>query len=311
MSDSTSTPVWQSEFNKRIEAFAATINVPVVKVREVFAEYGADGKNEVSLDIIDKEENSPVNDLFELFVDSKLTKKALLRAGLAHLRGQTHLGETADVAPAAPVTDKIADALNAIATANRPVSSLSLKELVDRYGDDTPDIWKALSEKTHSRPCVIYNRDGSLNKEVTLELAKIARDQDTPNRYEVDGSLVHVFRSGVFPPKPLEASPFFPKIALIKGQCPKTQTNWTNVSKTMRVLVALACQIDNLTASPREIRGVYKDATTMSIDDFRKAYKEAALMYDDLEAKNALPTLTVMPGEAKAAGVVTDSPFVK
>jgi hypothetical protein len=294
MSSTPSVPTWKIEFNKRLEAFAEAIGVPLDKVQEIFTELGADGEAEQSLTIIDTEEFLPINDLFSAFVDSDLTKKARLRAAMPHLRGKTYLGDTADVA-----NGSLAQAIHQLSENSRPVASLSDAELLDRYTDNSTEVWKVLRERTHGRPCIVFNKDGSINKEASLELIRAARKQPTPDKYNVGGQLVRVYRAGDFPAKPLEESPFFRNVALVNGYCPRSNTDWSNVDKTMRILVRLACEVDNLTSTKKDMKQVHKDATKMTVEEFRAEYSEAALLYDEREAKGDFPTLTVMPSQVQ------------
>lgn len=307
MSTSTSTgsdscnPTWKIEFDSRIKAFSEAIGVSEEVVRKTFAELGVDGETGQSLTIIDTDEFLPMNDLFEAFVDSGLTKKAKIRAGVPHLRGKTHLGEAAESLNG---NLAIAESIKTLAEVNRPISSLSDEELLKRYEEGATEVIKILREKTHGRPCIVRNKDESVNEKVSLELLRLAKKQPTTEKYSVDGRLVRVYRIGEFPAKPLDESPFFPGVALVNGFCPKSNTQWNEISHELRVLARLALELDNptgiylTTASKTLMRKIWRDAKSMDVGTFRLEYSEAALMYDELQEMDKLPKLKVIPGQS-------------
>ena len=299
---------WKIEFDKRIEAFSKAIGVSEDEARKAFAKLGVDGKEEQSLTIIDSDEFMPMNDLFEAFVDSELTQKAKLRAGMPHLRGKTHLGEASDSlnGDGSINLTTVAESIKELAESNRPISSLSDEELLKRYEEGATEVIKILREKSHGRPCIVRNKDESTNLKVSLELLRLAKKQPTTEKYSVDGRLVRVYRIGEFPMKPLDESPFYPGVALVNGFCPQSNTEWfmrsdtgiKNICHEIRVLVRLQTQV-NHHSSGREMKQIWKDAKSMSIDQFRTEYAEAALLYEELEEKDQLPKLKIHQGQSQ------------
>jgi len=288
-------PTWQSEFDNRIKAFAITIGVDEVKVREILSNLGVDGKSEQSLTIIESAEFLPMADLFEAFVDSKITAKSKLRVGMPHLRGSTHLGQAEEATNGSVMTD-----LKDMIASQRPLTSLTDGELIERYDDTSTEVWKILRERTHGRFCIVYNKDQSVNKEVSLKLIRSARKQVTPDKFEVTGSLVKVRRAGDFPAIPLEESPFFPGKALLEGFCAESNTNWDGITHDLRVLARLVAETDG-PLSKKSMRDVCKDAKVMSAADFRLNYTEAALLYDEKDAQGTLPDLKVRQGNSNTS----------
>jgi len=301
MSETTpNVPTWKTEFNNRVKAFSEAIGVAEEKVREVFAANGIDGETEQSLTIIESDEFLPMADLFEYFVDSKLTVKPKLRAGMPHLRGKTHLGNTEEVTNGSVLTE-----MKDLIASQRPLTSLTDGELLDRYDDTSTEVWRILRERTHGRYCIVYKKDGSVNKEVSLKLVRSARKQVTPDKWEVNGQLVKVRRAGDFPAIPLEESPFFPGKTLLEGFCAESSTNWDGICQEIRVLARITSEIEG-PLNKRDMKKIWQDAKKMTVAEFRHEYSEAALLYDEKDIQGTLPDLKVRQG---SSGTCRDTGF--
>jgi hypothetical protein len=295
----SSTPIsssWQSEFNDRIKAFSADINVPEDKVRSVLADLGADGKDERSLTIIDNEEYLPMGDLRQQFVETGLTKLSLLRLGMAHLRGKTQLD------PVSPTNDsgmsEVAGAIKQMVASNRPKSDWSDEELINAYDDDAPEVISVLSKRTHGRPCIVFNSDGTVNKAVSLDLIKIAKKNPTADRFSVGGKVVAVHRVGSFSVKPIDESPFFVGVPLVAGYCSQSNTNWNDIPHEIRVLVRLhVTRVEKTPVSKAEMKRIWKAA---QMPDFKEEYSEAVLVYEELQNADQLPKLKLIPNQKPA-----------
>ncbi len=290
----TNVPTWKEEFNGRIKAFSDAIGVEETKVREVLTELGVDGESDQSLTIIDNEEFLPMNDLFQAFVDSKLTQKAKLRAAMPHLRGQTHIAD--------PQSDGLADVASSIkemVDANRPLERMSDRELLDRYDEDSPDVWAVLKTRSHGRPFVIQNQDGSTNIPESLKILRIAKKQHTNNRHMVDGKPCRVFRAGEFLAKMLDESPVYRGKVLVDGYCADSDTNWADVLHETRVLARIYVeQVETAQLSKIAMKQICEDAKK-GVEHFRENYGEAGLIYDELSETDSLPKLKVRPDSVK------------
>ena len=279
---------WEAEFNGRLQAFAKTTGITIEKVKEVLSSLGVDGTTEQSLTIIDSDEFLPINDLFEAFVDSGLTKKALLRAAMPHLRGKTYLGKTEDFS--------VSNLLKDIVESSRPLTSLTDEQLLDKYDSYDTEVLRILRERTHGRNCIVFNQDGTVNKTVSLELVKIAKKQQTPSSYPVNGKLVIVRRAGHIPSSPLEESPFFSGEALVNGYCEKSGTIWNEISQENRIFVrVLTAEIH---CSKFDYKRIWKDAKSMTLDQLKEEYPEAALQYEEMQANDTLPKLKIIPNSS-------------
>ena len=314
MSDSTnspsSVPTWQKEFNERVAAFAKAINLPEDKTREILAKLGADGNDEQSLVFLDREDYLPIRDIFEEFCDKAGLPKARIRFGMSHLRGQSWKGDTSEsVDELASSKSALASAIGQLAANGRPKSDWSIDELLARYDEDETEIAEILRKRTHGRPCIVYNKDGSVNQEISLDLIRTAKKQTTSDRYERKGIAYRAFRAGDFPVKPVNESPFARGIALINDYCPETATEWSGVTHVARVLARLyAFDIETAKLSKRDMKAVCEDARK-GADHFRTEYPQAALRYDELEQAGKLPDLKVSPNTDSRSGSRVDTGF--
>lgn len=295
---SSSVPTWKTEFDERVAAFAKAIGVDEKKVREALAELGVDGQTDQSLIIIDSESYLPMQDLFAAFVDTGLTQKAKLRLALTHLRGQTHLSEAAPSTNGGETNSGgVVGAIKDMIAASRPKADWTDEELLKAYDETSTEIWKILRERSHGRPFIVYNGDGSVNVTVSLKLLRIAKKQPTTDRHMVDGKAVRVYRSGEFLAKLVDESPFFPGVALVDGYCAKSNTQWDGVAHEARVIVRLHVQkVENKGLSQREMREIAKIASAgRGVAAIREELPDAALMYDELKEQDALPKLKIDP----------------
>ncbi|KKM91799.1 hypothetical protein LCGC14_1224900 [marine sediment metagenome] len=283
--------LWEAEFNKRITAFAKVSGLTELKVREVLGNLGATGEDERSLKLLDSDEFLPMGDLFEAFCDSKIISKGILRMSVTELRGR-RAGDTAECCTEEGSSD-VANAIREVVASNRPKTDWSDKELLEKYDQDETEIAKILSTRTRGRPCIVFQEDGSVNVDVSLKLVKIARRQSTAETHAVGDKAVWVFPSGKFPAKPVDASPFYPELALVDDYCAKSNTNWNSVLHEHRVIAYLYVhKVETTDLSHGELHDICDDALkgcTKSI------YSKARLIYKDLEEKGELPKLTITP----------------
>lgn len=298
MSSTPIVPTWRAEFDSRISAFSEALGVEEAKVREVLTDYGADGETSQSLDIIDNEQALPMAELFQMFVDSGLTKKGRLRLAVPHLRGSTTLEEPSTTTES-EYLGTIAGAMKDIAILNRPKSDWSDRELLEAYDEDSSEVWEILRKRSHGRPFVIFAGDGTVNIDESLKLLKIAKKQPTTNKHRVNGKLVSVRRAGEFLTRMLNESPFCRGLALVDGYCSKSDTNWDGVCDEARVICHLhAFKVETAKLSKREMKAISKTAKDLAA--LRDELSEAALMYDELKEQDSLPKLKIREDKVRS-----------
>ena len=296
-SPTAAVPSWKTEFDDRIKVFSEVCKIDESVVKSKLSDYGADGSSSTSLDMLDSEETLPMSELFSMFVDSGLTKKGNLRLAVSHLRGKSQI-ETLHPTSEEPT---IASALEKVFTANRPKNDWSDGELLKIYDQDATEVAEILRKRTHGRPCIVFNRDGSVNVEVSLKLIKLAKRQATHTNFMVEGKLVSVFRAGEFLAKPLDESPFHPGVALIEGICPQSNTDWNGVSQKIRIMARLHVRnIETAALTKKAMQAINKETRKLNETEFSDEYQEAALLYQQLEDQGNLPTLKILSNETKS-----------
>ncbi|MHA2281518.1 MAG: hypothetical protein ACXAC5_11745 [Promethearchaeota archaeon] len=293
------TPTWKTEFNERIKAFATAIGVAEEKVKEVLAGLGVDGESDQSLTIIDSEEYLPMGDLRSAFVDSELTQISRLRVGMPHLRGATQ--DHANVAPTAnDGLAQVAESIKDMVASNRPKADWTDEELLKVYDQDATEVAEILRKRTHGRPCIVFDADGSVNIEASLKLIRTAKRQPTGNTFSWKGKPVRVYRAGEFLAEFLEESPFCPGIALVDGYCPESATTWTGVDHKTRVMVRIYVrEIETAALSKMQMKDICTDAHKLTETEFEDKYSEAQLRYQELERQDKLPKLCITPTDIR------------
>lgn len=296
MSDHTSSVVLSTEeLQKRIDAFADAIGVDVEIVKEKLAEEGVDFSNpDQAIHILDNENYLPFADLAKAFLDTGLTKKAPLRLGIAHLRGNTTLSE-----PNNGIGD-LANAVQEMANNNRSISTWRDSELLEAYDDASPKIWKELKDRAHGRPFVVFNKDGSINAEDSLKMLQIAKRQTIPDKMRIGDELKRVHPAGYRPEKPLDASPLFENIPLVGDYCSESDTTWEGISHKRRVIVRIhVTNVEKKTLSHGDMKRIALDARNSNDAIFKEGYGHAHLLYDELEEQSKLPTLKLVRNKAQ------------
>ncbi len=311
MSDTTPVPdvqSWKTEFDSRIKAFSEAIGLDESEVRKELDALGADGKDDKSLTIIDDERFLPTGDLFEAFCDPPAgkVKKSRLRLGLPALRGKTSLSSASATYSN---TDKLAEAVKDMAAANRPISTWTDKELLEAYNRDAVDVLKTLKARVHARPCIVFNPNGEVDVEVSLDLVKTAKRQPTSHEHSIDGRIVRVYRVGLFMPEYVDESPFYVGRVLVSGYCSKSGTQWKGVEHNNRVLIRIQSERFG-TGSSLEMRELAHKAKIIPFDELRAYLGKAALYYDEMEREDKLPKLKILSKNAHDSGN-TDTGFSK
>ena len=294
-------PTWQAEFNSRIVAFSEALGVEEKKVREVLADYGADGESAQSLDMIDTEAGFPMNDLFTLFVDSNLAKKGKLRMAVPHLRGSTSLEEPASPEAETGVIGTVVGAIKDMTSGMRPKSDWTDRELLGTYDETSDEIWDILRKRSHGRPFIVNLPDNSgIDVEESLKMLKTAKKQPTSNKHKVNGKLVRVYRAGEFLAQLVDESPFIRGAALVNNYCSQSDTSWDSVSHEARVICRLHVdKIETTVLSKLEMKRIAK--TAKALEELRDELSDAALMYDELNAQDEkqLPSLKINPDKTR------------
>lgn len=301
---STSVPnewLGKSEFDNRIKAFSNQLRVDESKVREILSDaFGIDGQDSRSLDAIDSDEFTPFGDMRQEFIENrKVSKLAMLRMAMPHLRGKTSLNNIDQVTVKDLDLSNIISTVKDMVSSNRSKDQWSDKELLSKLDFENPEIANILSKRTHSRPCIVFDSNGNIDVEISSELVKTAKRQNTNSEHVVNGKHVRVYRAGEFPPIPLDESPFNIGAPLVNGYCSSSNTIWRASSQyktsspESRILARIYWQhCENRNLSKMELSILCEDAH-LGPKHMREKYSKAALMYDEMEKENRLPTLKI------------------
>lgn len=296
---------WKSEFERRVNAFASKIKAPAESVFTVFSDYfGADGTDESSLEIIDRDEASPFGELRKAFCeDTKLTKIGLLRLGLPLLRATKQYQSVESDSG----SNLLSDSIKQLVEQNRPIAKWSDKELIEKYADKNNDVRIELTVRSGSRPFLVYNDDGTLDITATEQLLKIARKQPTDEIAMVNGSPKVAHRAGYYYEEAIDESPVQHGKCLVNGYCGASGTDWNGVETKMRQAVRVL--VDNWTTRPTisEFQAFREAAVTE--ETFFKKYPMIMKKFKELESTGSLPKLKISP-TAQQDKKKVDSGFV-
>lgn len=304
MSTTPSVSTWKTEFDERVTAFAKSTKIDEAIVREVLDDLGVDREDADCLTMLDNEDVLQTGILINEFVEKrKVVKIARLRLGLNHLRGRVARDEVAAATNGDECSESdlgnVCGAIKDMVASNRPKSDWSDKELLEAYNEDTTEIAEVLRKRSKGRHCIVFKKDGTTNVEVSLGLLRTAKRQPTSDQHRVDGRSVRVYRPGDVLAKTVDESPFVPGTALVSDYCSKSDTDWSGVSYSRRLMVRLhVMKVETAKLSTREMQRICKDARDMSDSDFDDGYSKAAMIYAELEEQDKLPKLKILPSES-------------
>jgi len=163
--------------------------------------------------------------------------------------------------------------------------------------------------KFHSegKKFIVFNDDGTINKEVSLKLLGELDDHgEIPTFVTPDGDVRPTYAVGERPDQIANEHPLFPGIALRNGVstigCDWDKVDW-KTKKTLYLAVTETFEID---MSKMHELDVYSLATTGMVG---RRCIEAAKLYKEREALGNLPSLRAKLGSAKVTEKKGNNPF--
>ncbi|MFA5766629.1 MAG: hypothetical protein WC919_01740 [Candidatus Paceibacterota bacterium] len=163
--------------------------------------------------------------------------------------------------------------------------------------------------KFHSegKKFIVFNDDGTINKEVSLKLLSELDDHgEMPTFVTTDGDIRPTYAVGERPDQVANEHPLFPGVALRNGVstigCDWDKVDW-KTKKTLYLAVTETLEID---MSKMHELDVYSLATTGMVG---RRCIEAAKLYKEREAFGNLPSLRAKLGSAKATEKKGNNPF--
>lgn len=183
------------------------------------------------------------------------------------------------------------------------VQGMSVAELVTNYDPREAEnpVGKRLTELSKSKPCIVFNGDGTVNIESSVQLINEIRD-DYPARegFAVDGIPQPLYKIGERLVQLGDENPLYPGRLLRPGEeCDQTNRSWEGISHTLRVLLHLAVTRTH----ELRIESIQQADAAMDLalaedgeKKTRRLYPNASILFDDLKSKGTLPTLKIARG---------------
>lgn len=184
-------------------------------------------------------------------------------------------------------------------------ATLTGPQLVDYYDPDnhTNPYGERLKKITEGRRCLVFNKDGSLNREITKQLVDELLNQ-YPEREEVAvaGLPTRVLSVGERPDRYADENPCQPGKPLRPDGVSDNGCEWGKVPVEIRQLVYLAVKRGDVNADDEA--DVYEKVEGKTFADVVKRpwFRKAAVEFQEREKLNTLPQLKLRLGRGNAAG---------
>lgn len=186
-----------------------------------------------------------------------------------------------------PVTSgEVGSSLDSLIKTIRPIQQWSNTELLDEYSKDGQMVvHDELARRSKSRYVIIFNEDGGLDTENSLNMLKKAQFQETPQIYKLrSGELKEVYRVGDFPLQVFHECPIHKDVLLLDGYCEECTTHWDlETSDEKNIFLRLLLENEkNL-----DFR-LYRDK---DLTDLKSFFPKVYLRYKILKEEGNLPSL--------------------
>ena len=184
-----------------------------------------------------------------------------------------------------PTPDLPMSVIETLAKTIKPLPQWSNLELLNEYTKDGQlSVHEELTRRTKGRFVIIFNEDGSLDIDNSLNMIKKAQFQDTPQIYKLrTGELREVYRIGDFPLRVFYECPLHKDVLLLDGYCEECTTHWDLEDSERNVFLRLLMD---------ETKGIdfrlYKDK---SLTELKSLFPKIYLEYTFLSDEGKLPSL--------------------
>jgi hypothetical protein len=172
-------------------------------------------------------------------------------------------------------------------------------QLLDAY--DPHNLKTPVAERlkffSEGKKFIVFNGDGSIDKEISLNLLNELDDHGETETYvSADGDIRTTYAVGERPDSITNEHPLFPGVALRNG-CSAIGCVWDVINwKTKKTLYLAVTETGEIDMSKMHELDVYSMATTNMVD---RRCIEAAKLYKEREALGNLPSLRARLGKAK------------
>jgi len=186
---------------------------------------------------------------------------------------------------------------------NRPVSQMKDIELVEQYATDAlPQIIDELAKRAKGKAVVVFNKDKTVNKSLTLQFLRDARRKKIPKTYQKEGIMYTLKNVGDFPNDIDEESPLAPGNILCNGYCDVCEMDFSEVSAETRQFLRLVYN-DNKGIVTNRMTLVGLIATAKSgVDALSKVFPSVAVKYEELKELGKLPSLKTNQSNDESTG---------
>jgi hypothetical protein len=182
-------------------------------------------------------------------------------------------------------TDLNADFLATLAKTIKPIPQWSNLELLNQYVKEGQfAIHEELARRVKDRFVIMFNEDGSVDIENSLNMIKKAQFQETPQVYKLrSGELREVYRVGDFPLQVFYECPIHKDVLLLDNYCEECTTHWELEDNERNVFFRLLMD-GNKSLDFR----LYKDK---SLTELKSLFPKVYLDYIFLGDEGKLPSL--------------------
>jgi len=236
-------------------------------------------------------------DILECFPNTLKVKPILLAKQVTHLLRN----ENEETTPAK------------VYVSTKKADKMTVAELVAAFAAnlenlDSPVV-KRLTEISKGFKFVVYQDDGSVNIDKTVEILKeIQKGYPGRDTVTVDGDVRAVYKITDLPDAFADENPLYPGRPLRPdGTCDQTGRSWAGIDLKIRQLVRLALESHELNVTENGGLDRAHNLIDLCMDNdalkkLRVRYKQAAVRFDELVKLNKLPNL-IMPLRLVKEGV--------
>jgi hypothetical protein len=196
--------------------------------------------------------------------------------------------------------------------------TLTPVQLVDFYDPDnsTNPYGVKLKQDAENRRCVVFNHDGTLNRELTKQLVDEICNLKYPERptVNVDGVPSPIFRVGDRPDRYAEENPVRPGTPLRPDGCSDKGVEWGKLPMDIRQLVYLGTSTGELKDTEIDL---FEKVVNKDFAEVAKRCPNAAVKFKELENLGTLPQLKIRLGGTGAyvhgglIGPKSNNPFTR
>jgi len=179
--------------------------------------------------------------------------------------------------------------------ANKPIGQYKTKELLENYNaDSSSEIWTELNSRAKGLHCIVFNKDGSVNIEVSNNILQSIRKLNVSGQIYSDGKQTYrVYLVGSFPEDTVLCCPITGKI-LNNGFSQDLGINWNGVTEEALVFIrVIRDQNRSEVIGKFGAKQLLKTAKEGGVEALKEEYPTEYLVFEDLKSLNRLPSLRV------------------